>query len=66
MDPPAESMAAVDPAAVETLKPLDRQLTKELHDWLLSLSLPQKEHNHITQNQINSVILVPLNPKLKA
>ncbi|PKA65342.1 hypothetical protein AXF42_Ash005675 [Apostasia shenzhenica] len=28
-NPPAESMAAVDPAAVHTLRPLDRQLTKE-------------------------------------
>lgn len=27
-NPPAESMAAVDPAAVQTLKPLDRLLTK--------------------------------------
>lgn len=34
--PPAESIAAVDPAAVETLRPLDRQLTKcELASLLL-------------------------------
>lgn len=28
VNPPAESIAAVDPAAVETLRPLDRQCTK--------------------------------------
>lgn len=31
--PPAESIAAVDPAAVETLRPLERQFTKGEQDW---------------------------------
>lgn len=30
--PPAESIAAVDPAAVETLRPLDREFTKGEHN----------------------------------
>ena len=32
-NPPAESIAAVEPAAVETLRPLDRQFTKEENGW---------------------------------
>lgn len=40
--PPAESIAAVDPAAVETLKPLDRQFTNEPHDSPLPLSLRKR------------------------
>lgn len=31
--PPAESIAAVDPAAVDTLRPLDREFTKGEHGW---------------------------------
>lgn len=32
VNPPAESIAAVDPAAVETLNPLDLQFSKEVRD----------------------------------
>ena len=39
-NPPAESMAAVDPAAVETLRPLDRQFTNGEHVWSFFLILP--------------------------
>ena len=40
-NPPAESIAAVDPAAVETLRPLDLQWTKGEQGWpsLLILSI---------------------------
>lgn len=31
-NPPADSIAAVDPAAVEILRPLDRQFNKGEHD----------------------------------
>lgn len=42
--PPAESIAAVDPAAVETLRPLDRQLTKCELASLLLLILNDREN----------------------
>lgn len=38
-NPPAESIAAVDPAAVETLRPLDRECTKGVHGWSSPLIL---------------------------
>lgn len=41
-NPPPESIAAVDPAAVETLIPLDRQFANRVHDspslWILTRS----------------------------
>lgn len=37
--PPAESIAAVEPAAVETLRPLDRQFTTGEHEWPFLLIL---------------------------
>lgn len=40
LTPPAESIAAVDPAAVETRRPLDRQFTSGVQDWPSCLSLP--------------------------
>lgn len=44
-NPPAESIAAVAPAAVETLRPLDRQFTKGEHGWPLLLILQTKTFN---------------------
>lgn len=38
-NPPAESIAAVDPAAVETLRPLDRECAKGAHGWSSPLIL---------------------------
>jgi hypothetical protein len=45
-NPPAESIAAVEPAAVETLRPLDRQFTKGEKDWLSLLILQIKVFSH--------------------
>lgn len=42
-NPPADKIAAVDPAAVETLRPLDRQFTKGEQGWIPFLILPTKE-----------------------
>lgn len=38
-NPPAESMAAVEPAAVQILRPLDRQLSKDELFWFSLLIL---------------------------
>lgn len=38
-NPPADSIAAVDPAAVETLKPLDLQCTNEEEGFSFLLAL---------------------------
>lgn len=45
-NPPAESIAAVEPAAVETLRPLDRQFTKGEKDWSSLLILQIKFFSH--------------------
>lgn len=43
-DPPAESIAAVDPAAVETLRPLDLECSKEEKGFPFCVILLRKEY----------------------
>lgn len=45
-DPPAESIAAVDPAAVETLKPLDRECSKDELGLALRVILLRKQFTY--------------------
>lgn len=49
-NPPAESIAAVDPAAAETLKPLDRQCTKGDMDRSFFLILQVMRENGRKKN----------------
>lgn len=54
-NPPAESIAAVDPAAVETLRPLDLQFTNGEHAnlslWILPITWNQiMNNNNSTRN----------------
>lgn len=68
-NPPADSMAAVDPAAVETLRPLDRQWTKGEQAWssilILSTNRIQCENRLPTFNISSYILMLHGKPYLK-
>ena len=53
--PPADSIAAVDPAAVDTLKPLDRQLVRGELAFPSFLILKERKSNSKIKLKLNNL-----------